>query len=151
MLRTKLTKMVEWRWRAGFGKREGKVEVRVNVWGTLGDLRASRVERFHGTSDTAIAYWCVPEDRFKIDSKGRMRRGPFLGELNFCLGQSDAGIVAHECFHAVMSLARRMGVNPARAAGKKDRWMEEFFAEAHTELMDQCERVIEKAGRAKRC
>lgn len=120
------------------------MHVRVNVWGSLGDLRASRRERFRGVSDTAVAYWCVPEQVFRFDKKGRKIRGPFLGELNVCLENSDAGTVAHECFHAVMCLARRMKVNPACAARKEDRWMEEFFAEAHTELMTQCDRLLQE-------
>lgn len=143
-LRSALTRIVEWKWRAGLGKRAGKVHVRVNVWGSLVDLRASRRERFFGVSNTAVAYWCVPEEVFRFDKKGRTIRGPFLGEVNFCLEASDAGTVAHECFHAVMCLARRLKVNPARAARKEDRQLEEFFAEAHTELMNQCDRLLEE-------
>jgi hypothetical protein len=143
-LRTALTRIVEWKWRAGLGKRAGKVHVRVNVWGSLGDLRASRRERFFGVSNTAVAYWCVPEEVFRFDKKGRKIRGPFLGEVNFCLEESNSGTVSHECFHAVMCLARRLKVNPARAARKEDRQMEEFFAEAHTELMGQCDRLLEE-------
>jgi len=124
-------------------------EITVNVYRTLDDMRRRR-NQWRSKGNRPIAFWCIPEWHLKVSKSGKLQRTPYIGEINLAASRCNSEIVAHECFHAVMALARRLQKNPACAASKDDRNREEMFARAFSQLFEGAHGLLVKARR-KQC
>lgn len=81
----------------------------VNVWATKKDLHANR--RAMDLPRVDCAAHVAAYDVIRYYGKGdprRPRKRPILGEINLWKRRLGAGVLSHECFHATMSLLRRI-------------------------------------------
>jgi hypothetical protein len=86
--------------------------------------------------------------------RGRWRKQPIMGEILFPVRGLRAGVIAHECTHAALGWARRIGLNPVSAAVKQGRCLvadanEERFCYALGELNRQIAIQIWERGLSK--
>ena len=126
--------------------RRPRFDVEVKVWRDSETLRAYRNSIIHSPKSSAWAFVSQPFGKFRIDDNGKLRRTPYLCEVNFSLEQGTPLIITHEAFHIVMMMARRMRLNPACARTKADRRMEECFAIAHENITSDLSGVVQDAA-----